>query len=798
MKHPPSPSADSHEPHPEEQIERRSADGEQMDASAVAMGHGAHGNHEHSAAVRTAPKHAAYYCPMCPGVESDSPGSCARCGMALERNPAVNPRKGVIYTCPMHPQIEQDRPGTCPICGMALEPKGVPADDDENIELTEMTRRLWVGAVFTLPVVLLAMGEMIPVLHSLLPSPVTSAWIQVVLSVPAVWWAGFPLFQRGWASVVHRSLNMFSLIALGVGTAWVYSIAALLFRNSFPPVYRGHGGLVPVYFEASAVITTLVLLGQVLELRARSRTGLALRALLDQAPKIAHRLRDGSEEEIPVEAVVVGDRLRVRPGEKVPTDGKLAEGNSSLDESMITGESIPVEKKPGDLVTGGTVNGTGSFVMRAERVGDDTTLAQIVHLVAEAQRSRAPIQQTADRVSAWFIPAVLAASAIAFSCWAIWGPEPRFVYGLINAIAVLIIACPCALGLATPISIMVAVGRGAQTGVLVKNAGGLETLGKVTTLVVDKTGTLTEGKPQVVSTRIAEGWSEGEVLALAASLEAQSEHPLARAVASLIDLRHLSPMPVEGFVSSTGQGVSGQIAGKQVRVGQENWLEEKGVTISPEWKDDAAKRRDQGQTVIFVAQNSTLVALLGIADPLKASTAEALKELGRLGIKIVMATGDNPKTAAAIAKQLALTEVRAGIDPQGKRELVRSLKGRGECVAMAGDGINDAPALAEADVGIAMSTGTDVAIESAELTLLKGDLQSLVRAVHLSRATMRNIRQNLFFAFFYNALGVPLAAGILYPLFGWVLSPMVAGAAMSLSSVSVITNALRLRNVKLG
>ena len=740
---------------------------------------------------------AAYYCPMCPGVESDSPGACPKCGMALERNPSVALRQKTIYTCPMHPQVRQDHPGNCPICGMALELKGVPVGEEENAELKDMTRRLWIGAAFAAPILGLAMGEMIPALQGMLPPHVTSAWIQAALSVPAVWWAGWPLFQRGLTSVVNRSLNMFSLIALGVGTAWVYSVVALIFRDSFPPVYRSHGGMVPIYFEAAAVITALVLLGQVLELRARSRTGQALRALLDQAPKTARRIQGEGEEEISVEAVVVGDLLRVRPGEKIPVDGSITEGTSAIDESMITGESMPVEKKSGDKVTGATINNTGSFVMRAERVGDDTTLSQIVHLVADAQRSRAPIQQIADRVSAWFIPTVFAAAAISFVAWSIWGPEPRFIYGLINAIAVLIIACPCALGLATPISIMVAVGRGAQAGVLVKNAGGLETLGSVTALVVDKTGTLTEGKPKVVSTRIASGFTESDALALAASLEAQSEHPLARAVASLIEARHLPRKQVDEFKSSTGQGVSGRIDGKLVRVGQENWLEQNGVMISTEWKEDASKRRDDGQTVIFVAQDATLVATVGIADPIKASTPEALEELRRVGIKIIMATGDNPKTAAAIAKQLKITEVRAGIDPKGKQELVQSLKQRGECVAMAGDGINDAPALAEADVGIAMSTGTDVAIESAELTLMKGDLQSLVRAVHLSRATMSNIRQNLFFAFFYNALGVPLAAGILYPIFGWVLSPMIAGAAMSLSSVSVITNALRLRNVKI-
>jgi len=740
---------------------------------------------------------AAYYCPMCEGVESDKPGACPRCGMALERNPMAPPRnKKAIYTCPMHPRIEQDHPGNCPLCGMTLEVKGASVEE-ENGELKDMSRRLWTAAGFALPILVLAMGEMISAFHGILPRPLVSASAQAALSIPVVWWAGWPLFQRGWASVVNRNLNMFSLIALGVGTAWIYSVAALLLRDSFPPIYRVHGGIPPIYFQAAAVITALELLGQVLELRARSRTGLALRALLDQAPKTARRLQDEREEEISADEVKVGDLLRVRPGEKIPVDGAITEGGSTIDESMITGESIPVQKRSGDKVTGATINETGSFVMRAERIGDETTLSQIVDLVAEAQRSRAPIQQLADRVSAWFIPTVLVAAALAFAAWSIWGPEPRFIFGLINAIAVLIIACPCALGLATPISIMVAVGRGAQTGVLVKNAAGLEALGKVTTLVVDKTGTLTEGKPKVVSIKIANGFDESEAITLAASLEAQSEHPLARAVALLIEIRKLPRKKADDFSSVTGQGVSGRIDGTLARVGQEQWLEQSGVAVSAEWKDDASKRRDAGQTVIFVAQDLKLVASFGIADPIKASTAPALAELKRLGIKTVMATGDNPKTAAAISRQLDITEVYAGVDPKGKRELILSLKQRGERVAMAGDGINDAPALAEADVGIAMSTGTDVAIESAKLTLMKGDLQALVRAFHLTRATMRNIKQNLFFAFFYNALGVPLAAGILYPLFGWVLSPMIAGAAMSLSSVSVIANALRLRRARL-
>lgn len=717
--------------------------------------------------------------------------------MALERNPAVSRLKTTVYTCPMHPEVEQDHPGSCPLCGMALEPKGGAEDEEDNRELTDLTRRFWVSVAFGLPVVFFAMSEMIGGLHRFLPSPVLSGWIQAASSLPVVAWTGWPLFQRGWASLRNRSLNMFTLIALGVGTAWTYSLVALIFHHAFPEAYRGHSRMVPLYFEAAAVITSLVLLGQVLELRARRRTSLALRALMDQAPKTARRVRDGNEEEISVDQVEVADLLRVRPGEKVPVDGVVMEGQSAIDESMLTGESLPVEKHPGDPVTGATVNGTGSFLMRAERVGANTILSQIVHLVAEAQRSRAPIQRLADRVSAWFIPAVLGSAVLTFTAWAIWGPAPGFLYGLINAIAVLIIACPCALGLATPISIMVAVGRGAQAGVLVKNAAGLELLGRATTLVVDKTGTLTEGKPKVVSLKTTPDVTENELVALAAAVEKSSEHPLARAIVAASEERNLPPKAGQNFVSATGQGVSGTVEGSLIRVGQESWLEKAGLPLSSEWKGDADTRREQGQTVFFVAKDRRVVGSIGIADPIKGSTAGALEELRRLGLKIVMATGDNAKTAAAVARKLAITEVKAGIDPNGKRDLVRTWKQKGERVAMAGDGINDAPALAEADVGLAMSTGTDVAIESAALTLMKGDLQSLVRAVHLSRATMKNIQQNLFFAFFYNALGVPLAAGLLYPIFGWLLSPMIAGAAMSLSSVSVITNALRLNKARL-
>jgi Cu+-exporting ATPase len=709
--------------------------------------------------------------------------------MALERNSAIQAKKKIIiYTCPMHPEIEQDHPGTCPICGMALEPKGVPVEDEENHELTDMTRRFWIGLGLAAPVLGLAMGGMG------LISPKTSPWIQFILSTPVVWWAGWPFFVRGWNSLRTWNLNMFTLIAIGVGTAWSYSASALFLRGSFPPAYL-RDGVVPVYFEAAAVITVLVLLGQVLELRARGRTSMALRALIDQAPQTTWRIRDGREEEISTDDVQVNDVLRVRPGSKVPVDGVITEGHSLLDESMITGEPLPVEKDVGDAVTGATLNTTGSFLMRAERVGMDTMLSQIVQLVAQAQRSRAPIQQLADKVSAFFIPAVLAAAAIAFVAWATWGPEPRYLYGMVNAVAVLIIACPCALGLATPISIMVAVGRGAQAGVLVKNAEALENLGKVTTVVVDKTGTLTEGKPKVVTVWSDHQSNEDEILAVAASLENLSEHPLGQAVVKSAGERNLTLRTVIEFQSVTGNGVSGRIDGKVIRIGKDEWLVASGIQFPESWKTEANRLREQGQTVIFVATDDHMLALLGVTDPIKVTTPEAIAELHRLGIKIVMATGDNAKTAAFVARKLGIDEVRAGVEPKGKRELVIALKAKAERVAVAGDGINDAPALAEADVGIAMGTGTDVAIESAGLTLVKGDLTALVRAVHLSRATMKNIRQNLFFAFFYNALGVPIAAGLLYPFFGLLLNPMVAGAAMSLSSVSVISNALRLQRI---
>jgi Cu+-exporting ATPase len=710
-------------------------------------------------------------------------------GVAYRRHWDILRLRRMTYTCPMHPQVEQDHPGDCPICGMSLEIKGVPAEGGSDPELSAMTRRFWIGLLLAAPVLVLAMGGTL--LGRVIP-PAVSPWIQLALSTPVVLWAGAPFFVRGWASVRSRNLNMFTLIALGVGTAWGYSVVALLLSAHFPPAFRRHG-VAPVYFEAAAVVTVLVLLGQVLELRARGRTSAALRALLDQAPKTAHRVRDGREEEVPADAVGLGDILRVRPGEKVPVDGTLTAGSSSVDESMISGESQPVEKHPGDRATGATINGPGSFLMRADRIGENTVLSQIIRLVSEAQRSRAPIQMLVDRVSGLFVPAVLAAAAIAFAAWAVWGPEPRYVLAMVNAIAVLVIACPCALGLATPISIMVAIGRGAQEGILIKSAAALETLGKVRTIIVDKTGTLTEGKPRVVTVFAGPGGDEGAALALAASLEDQSEHPLARSVTSAAALRGIALRPADHFASVAGSGVAGVVDGQPVRIGKESWLLGAGVAIDPGWTAEAARLREQGLTVILVARGAALCALIGVADPLKAGAHQAVAELHRLGIRVVMASGDNLQTAALIARQAGIDDVHANVDPKGKLEIVAAEKAKGALVAMAGDGINDAPALAAADVGVAMGTGTDVAIASAGLILVKGDLRALVRAIHLSRATTGNIRQNLFFAFFYNALGVPIAAGALYPFLGLLLNPMIAGAAMSLSSVSVITNALRLR-----
>jgi Cu+-exporting ATPase len=698
----------------------------------------------------------------------------------------------------MHPEITSDQPGQCSKCGMTLQPITPTADEEPDAELQDMTRRFWGSLVFTVPVVLLAIADMLPSkpLEGLLSARLTG-WMQLALSSPVLLWGGWPFFQRGWLSVVRRSLNMFTLIALGTGVAYLYSVIATVVPGLFPDVFRGAHGMVPVYFEAAAVIVTLVLLGQVLELRARSHTSDAIKALLNLAPKTARRLTpDGTEADVPVESIQAGDRLRVRPGERIPTDGVVLDGTSAVDESMITGESMPVEKVASSPVTGGTVNGTGGLVITAERVGRDTLLAQIVRMVSEAQRSRAPIQQLADVVSGWFVPAVVAIAVLTFVIWAWIGPEPRLVYALVNAVAVLIIACPCALGLATPMSIMVGVGRGAQAGVLIKNAEVLETVEKVDTLIVDKTGTLTEGKPTLVSVVPAQGGSEQDLLRLAGSLERASEHPLAHAIVNGAKERKAPLEQANNFQSKTGKGVTGQIGGRQVALGNQALMEELKVSVQ-ELAEPAERLRHEGQTVMFVAVDGQPAGLLGVADPIKASTPEAMQLLRRAGIQVVMVTGDNRTTAQAVAKQLGLDQVQAEVLPEQKGEIVKALQAKGHVVAMAGDGVNDAPALAQANVGIAMGTGTDVAMESAGATLVKGDLRGIARLRRLSQATMRNIRQNLFFAFIYNVLGVPVAAGVLYPVFGILLSPIIAGAAMSFSSVSVIGNALRLRRVTL-
>ena len=701
------------------------------------------------------------------------------------------------YTCPMHPQVESDGPGSCPICGMALEPVS-PLTPDDDGELGDMTRRFWVSLVLTVPVFALAMGEMIPgrPFDRIVPSA-ASPWIQLVLATPVVAWGGWPFFVRGWASITNRSPNMFTLIALGTGAAYVYSLVAALAPGILPPAFLTHGGHAPLYFEAAAVITTLVLLGQVLELRARRRTGEAIRALLELAPAEARRLRDdGTEETVHLDDVGEGDRLRVRPGEKVPVDGVIVEGRTTIDESMITGEPVPVEKAEGDAVTGATVNGTGSFVMRATRVGDETLLARIVAMVATAQRSRAPIQSVADRVASWFVPAVVAIAVAAFLAWSALGTGPRLASALLAAVSVLIIACPCALGLATPISIMVAAGRGARAGVLFRDAGAIERLEDVDTLIVDKTGTLTEGKPRVVEIATAGGFEEIEALRLAASVEAASEHPLAAAVVAAARERGLEPEPATGFDSHTGKGVSATVEGKLVRVGTTAWLKSEGIDTSALARS-AERERNAGRTAFFLAVDGRAAAVLAITDPIKESAAAAIRTLASDGVHIVMVTGDARATAESVAQKLGIDEVHAEVLPEDKARIVERLQSQGRTVAMAGDGINDAPALARADVGIAMGTGTDVAMESAGVTLIKGDLVAIVRARALSRATLRNIRQNLFFAFAYNALGIPIAAGVLYPWLGLLLNPMLASAAMSLSSVSVIANALRLRRVEL-
>jgi Cu+-exporting ATPase len=700
------------------------------------------------------------------------------------------------YVCPMHPEIVRPEPGTCPICGMALEPRVASAGEEANPELVDMTRRFWVSTALTVPLLLVAMGEMLPLggFREWLSSP-AAKWVQLALSTPVVLWGGWPFFQRGWASVVNRSLNMFTLIAMGVGAAYAFSVVAILAPGVLPAAFHAHGGRSPVYFEAAAIITTLVLLGQVLELRARSRTSSAIKALLGLAPRTARRLRpDGTEEDVPLESVKPGDRLRIRPGEKVPVDGVVADGQSWVDESMITGEPIPAEKTPGSRVVGGTVNGTGSLVMEATRVGADTLLAQIVRMVGEAQRSRAPIQRLADRVSAYFVPAVLAVAVVTFVVWATFGPEPRLAYALVNAVAVLIIACPCALGLATPMSIMVGIGRGATAGVLIRNAEALERLETVDTLVVDKTGTLTVGRPRLVSVQPIDGQDGDELLRLAASLERSSEHPLGVAIVAGAQDKGLALEPVTEFQSLTGRGVTGVVSGRRAGLGNAKLVEELGIDAQP-LRRRAEELRSQGQTVMFVVIDGRLSGLLGVADPIKESTPQAIELLRAEKVRLVMLTGDSRTTAEAVARQLGITDVEAEVLPEKKVEVVKRLQAEGRVVAMAGDGVNDAPALAQADVGIAMGTGTDVAMESAHVTLVKGDLRAIVRARRLSRGTMRNIRQNLFFAFIYNMLGVPIAAGALYPLFGLLLSPIIASAAMTFSSVSVIANALRLRRL---
>ena len=710
----------------------------------------------------------------------------------------IESKPGQKYTCPMHPEIVRDAPGSCPICGMALEPVTVSLDDEENPELVDMNRRFWVSLLLTIPVFAIGMSDLIPgqpLQHRVAQTALN--WVQLLLATPVVLWGGWPFFERAWQSIVNRSLNMFTLIGLGVGVGYGFSLIAVIVPQLFPPSFRGHGGAVPVYFEAAAVITTLVLLGQVLELRARSQTGNALRALLGLAPKTARRINpDGHEEDVQLDHVHVGDRLRVRPGEKVPVDGVILEGSSAVDESMVTGEPIPVEKGSGERVVGGTVNGRGSFVMQAERVGSETLLSQIVQMVAEAQRSRAPIQRLADLVSSYFVPAVVAIAVLTFIVWSIWGPEPRMAYGLVNAVAVLIIACPCALGLATPMSIMVGTGKGANSGVLFKNAEAIEVLRKVDTLVVDKTGTLTEGKPKLVSVVTTSGIDEATLLRLAASLERSSEHPLAAAIVGGAQERGLELVEATGFDSITGKGVRGEVDGRTVLLGNRALLDELKIDMR-EVAPKAEELRADSQTVMFVAVEGRLAGLLGVADPIKRTTQDAIKQLHADGIRIVMVTGDSRTTAEAVARKLNIDEVVAEVLPDEKVSAVKKFQSEGRVVAMAGDGINDAPALAQADVGIAMGTGTDVAMMSAEVTLVKGDLNGIVRARTLSRATMRNIKQNLFFAFVYNSLGVPIAAGVLYPFFGILLSPMIAAAAMSFSSVSVIANALRLRSARI-
>ncbi|MCZ6559416.1 MAG: copper-translocating P-type ATPase [Gammaproteobacteria bacterium] len=734
-----------------------------------------------------------WLCPMHPEVESERPGDCPSCGMALERAISVAPARQ--YTCPMHPEIIRDQPGDCPVCGMALEPLLVTEDEDDDSELIDMTRRFWISLIFTIPVFFVAMGDLLPGQPvSRVLSPAVRPWIELLLASPVVWLGAWPFFVRAWRSILTRNLNMFTLIGLGVAVAYGYSVVAVMIPDLFPAAFRDANGHVAVYFEAAAVIVTLVLLGQVLELRARSRTGAAIKALLGLAPKTARRVAEsGDEEDVPIEMIQPGDRLRIRPGEKVPVDGRVIEGHSSVDESMVSGEPMPVEKQANDQVIGGTVNGTGSLIMLAEKVGADTLLARIVQMVAEAQRSRAPIQKLADTVAGYFVPIVIVVSIITFGVWTTWGPDPSMSYALINAIAVLIIACPCALGLATPISIMVATGRGASMGVLFKNAEAIELMRDVDTLVVDKTGTLTVGKPEVATVLCADGWEEASLLRFAASLERGSEHPLSAAIVAYAENQGIALTDVQDFSSITGKGVVGKVDGKLTAVGNAALLGDRNVDPG-DLAQRADEHRAQGETAMFVVVEEGIAGVICVADPIKASTHDAIRRLHEEKVSIVMLTGDNAKTANAVATRLGLERVIADVLPDQKVAVVKELQADGHIVAMAGDGVNDAPALAQAQVGIAMGTGTDVAMESAAVTLVKGDLRGIATARALSRATMKNIRQNLFFAFAYNALGIPIAAGVLYPVFGLLLSPMIAAAAMSFSSVSVIANALRLRH----
>jgi Cu+-exporting ATPase len=766
-------------------------------------GHAAHGNDHAGDGPHSAPTaksvEPVYVCPMDPEVRASKPGACPKCGMALETETIAAPATRIEYVCPMHPEIVRDEPSSCPICGMALEPRTVSLEDAPNPELVDMTRRFWISAALSLPLFMVGMSDMLPgqpLQH--LVSPRLLTWIQFILAAPVVLWGGWPFLERGWQSIVNRSLNMFTLIAIGVGAAYLYSIAATLFPGIFPESFYGHSGTVAVYFEAAAIITTLVLLGQVLELRARGQTSSAIKALLGLSPKTARLIhQDGREEDVSLDLIKVGDRLRVRPGEKVPVDGVVIDGATSIDESMITGEPIPVEKFKGSKVTGATVNGTGSVVVEAQRVGSETLLAQIVRMVSEAQRTRAPIQRLVDIVSAYFVIIVLIVAAVTFAVWALFGPEPRMAYAIVNAVSVLIIACPCALGLATPMSIMVGVGRGAIEGVLIKNAEALEILEKVNTLVVDKTGTLTEGKPQLSEIiTINSGSDRQEILRLAASIERASEHPLAAAIMAAAEKEGARLIDTTEFRSLTGKGVIGKVEGRPVALGNIKLLEELSMDPGP-LRTRAEELRSGGHTVMFVAIDGRTAGLVAVSDPIKRSTQEAIAILHAEGVRIVMLTGDSRTTAEAVARRLGIDQVEAEVLPEQKAQVIKRLQADGRIVGMAGDGVNDAPALAQAHVGIAMGTGTDVAIESSHITLVKGDLRGIAKARRLSRATMRNIRQNLFFAFVYNVMGVPIAAGILFPFFGILLSPIIASAAMTFSSVSVIANALRLRRVEL-